>query len=140
MLTRTSATIILAGVLIAFYLAGNLARDPERMVSTFPFWIEILAVPLVIYPYLKGGHAADGPGALFRAGERVVRFAALAVGLAALAYGALVFPPRLFWLTIVSGLGSFLTVWLFGSLFALLCAWIIVKRHAQPGAAVEREA
>lgn len=118
--------VILAALLSLFFLIGN--PTSSGSLNIYPNFLPILAFPVVLG--IELGLAARRNPRLafreaFRLGEWTVFYAAFLFAAVALIFSYFYFPSRGELLVGVSALITILSTWLIGTVFVLLCAFVI---------------
>lgn len=123
--------LVLAIVLTLLFVIGNLVNSSPRTLSVFPWFSDLFAFPVVLYPAIKAiGIKRYGTSLTLRQGlrigEAISRWAALLFGVFSASYGYFYFGYN------GPGFTTFvLTVavtWLMGVLVSLLCVLVILRR------------
>lgn len=128
----TRYSILLTAALIAFFLVASMLDSPSgqliiNLVALLPF-------PLVMYTMLRRLANEDESFTVrggIGTGEAVARRAAVLFSLFTLLYGQFFIEARQpIWIMAMGGIGTLITTWLIGFVFAALCAWVVARGRA----------
>ena len=126
-------SVILFAALIGFFVIGNLISSSPHTLSVFPWLIDFVAFPIVLYPAIRdiSIRRFGASLTLYRGlwiGEAITRWAALLFGVFNACYSYFYFERGRLSLMIVIFLMTVLITWLMGLMCSFICILIITKR------------
>ena len=125
--------LILAAVLIGLFVIGNLTSSAPHTLSVFPWLINFVAFPLVLYPAIRAiGIRRYGTSITLHQGvwigEAITRRAALLFGIFNACYSYFYFEHSGLRFMVIGFVMAALLTWLIGLMCSFLCTFIITRR------------
>ena len=131
--------LLLAAVLIGLFVIGNLTRSVPHTLSVFPWLLNLIAFPLILYPAIRAiGIRRYGTSLTVHQGlwigEAITRWAALLFGIFDACYSYFYFEHSGLWFIVIGFIMTVLITWLIGLMCSFLCTLIITRRLASGNA------
>ena len=126
-------SLVLAAVLIGLFVIGNLISSSPHTLGVFPWLINLVAFPIVLYPAIRDISIRHYGASLtiyqgLWIGEAITRWAALLFGVFYACYSYFYFEHGRLWLLIAGFIMTVLTTWLIGLMCSFVCTFVITKR------------
>ncbi len=131
LLQRKIKPISLAVSVFIFSVIGNMINNDPNTISTYPWWITIVPIPLLMYFFLKDLHLKStglSVKVIFKHGEKISREAGIIFGFLHMFYAIYYFGYFSFGLHIGGGLiFGFLGLYIIGLPSSFIIAYILSK-------------